>query len=142
MEAQEAVDKLRVMVKVLGTFKTQYFDYKQLTVAETPDNPWRFQNSALFLRLDAFLERCHDMLDVQQTFLQVTIKCSLDMLQGHAAKYFDFYWSIYECTSVFGVDFERHSDMLAHGCPFFQHLCHAKELWTSHCSNDMPSGQV
>lgn len=77
MEAQEAVDKLRIMVKVLGTFKAQYFDYKQLTAVETPDNPWRFQNSALFLRLDAFLERCHDMLDVQQTCLQVTIKHSL-----------------------------------------------------------------
>lgn len=75
MEPQEAVDKLRTMLKILGVFKTQYFRYKQKTVVETPDNPWQFQNSALFLRLDAFLERCHDMLDVQQTCLQV------DMMQ-------------------------------------------------------------
>lgn len=73
MEPQEAIDKLRTMLKVLGDFKTQYFNYKRKTVSETPDNPWQFQNSALFLRLDAFLERCHDMLDVQQTCLQVDI---------------------------------------------------------------------
>ena len=32
--------------------------------------PWRFQNSALFARLDSFLERCHDILDLTQTVLQ------------------------------------------------------------------------
>lgn len=37
---------------------------------ECPDNPWRFQNSALFSRLDAFLERCHDVLDLSQTAVQ------------------------------------------------------------------------
>ena len=37
---------------------------------ETPKNPWKFQNAALFSRLDAFLERCHDILDLTQTVLQ------------------------------------------------------------------------
>jgi dynein heavy chain len=30
----------------------------------------RFQNSALFSRLDGFLERCHDVLDLMQTIVQ------------------------------------------------------------------------
>ncbi|CAD7696266.1 unnamed protein product [Ostreobium quekettii] len=70
MEPNEAIEKLRLMLKVLGTFKSHYFDYKARTSTETPENPWKFQNSALFSRLDAFLERCHDMLDVQSTCLQ------------------------------------------------------------------------
>ena len=37
---------------------------------ETPKNPWKFQNAALFARLDAFLERCHDILDLTKTVLQ------------------------------------------------------------------------
>jgi dynein heavy chain len=37
---------------------------------DTPDNPWKFQNSSLFGRLDSFLERCHDMTDLMATALQ------------------------------------------------------------------------
>ena len=70
MEPPEAVSKLQTTLKVCGTFKSHYFDYKSKTNAETPQNPWRFQNSALFARLDSFLERCHDILDLTQTVLQ------------------------------------------------------------------------
>ena len=37
---------------------------------EVPQNPWRIQNTALFPRLDAFLERCHDLLDLCKTVVQ------------------------------------------------------------------------
>ena len=70
VEPQEAVDKLKATLKICGTFKSFYFDYKAKTTTETPENPWRFQNSALFVRLDSFLERCHDILDLTQTILQ------------------------------------------------------------------------
>ena len=40
------------------------------SAGEVPSNPWRFQSSALFSRLDAFLERCHDVLDLSQTAQQ------------------------------------------------------------------------
>ncbi|KAK9808985.1 hypothetical protein WJX72_007373 [[Myrmecia] bisecta] len=70
MEPSEAVEKLRLTLKILGTFKSYYFEYKAKSAAETPANPWKFQNSAIFLRLDAFLERCHDVLDLSQTALQ------------------------------------------------------------------------
>ena len=69
-EPPEAVEKLKQTLKVCGTFKSFYFDYKSKTNNETPQNPWRFQNSALFSRLDTFLERCHDILDLTMTVLQ------------------------------------------------------------------------
>ncbi len=70
MEPQEAVDKLRQTVRVLSAFKSYYFDNKARTLEETPNNPWKFQNSALFGRLDAFLDRCNDVLNLSQTALQ------------------------------------------------------------------------
>jgi hypothetical protein len=39
-------------------------------MTETPDNPWKFQNSSLFWRLDTFMERCHDMMDMMSTCVQ------------------------------------------------------------------------
>ena len=70
MEPQEAVDKLMVTLKVCGTFKSVYFDYKSRANTEVPQNPWRIQNTALFPRLDSFLERCHDLLDLTKTVVQ------------------------------------------------------------------------
>ena len=70
MEPQDAVDALKLCLKVSVTFKSTYFDYKARVSTECPSNPWRFQNSALFSRLDSFLERCHDVLDLMQTIVQ------------------------------------------------------------------------
>lgn len=47
-------------------FKSTYFDYKARASMDVPENPWRVQNSALFGRLDRFLERCHDIRDFAQ----------------------------------------------------------------------------
>lgn len=71
MEPDEACDKLRTTLKVLGSFKSQYFAYKAASAIECPDNPWRFQNSLIFGRLDMFLERCADIMELQSTCLQV-----------------------------------------------------------------------
>ena len=70
LEPSEAVDRLVVTLKVCGTFKSIYFDYKSRANAEVPNNPWRIQNTALFPRLDSFLERCHDLLDLCKTVVQ------------------------------------------------------------------------
>ena len=69
-EAQEAVDTLRMILKVLGTFKSFYFDYKGRLAEEATERQWKVQNSAIFDRLDAFLERVHDVMDINQTCLQ------------------------------------------------------------------------
>ena len=66
----DAVDKLKTTLRVCGMLKTAYFTYKTRVFVQCPQNPWRFQNSALFARLDAFLERCHDILEVCNTKLQ------------------------------------------------------------------------
>ena len=70
MDPNEAAENLKTTLKVLGTFKSYYFDYKAKTQTESPNNMWRFQNSILFARLDSFMERCHDILDLSQTVLQ------------------------------------------------------------------------
>ena len=59
-----------VFLQVLGTFKSFYFDYKSKLSHDSPERQWKVQNSAIFERLDMFLERCYDMLDVNQTWLQ------------------------------------------------------------------------
>eukprot|EP01052_Picozoa_sp_SAG31_P036878 SAG31_NODE_4666_length_3053_cov_1.294177_1_plen_415_part_01 len=69
-EPQDAVNKLKQGIRVCGMLKTIYFGYKARVAQECLDNPWRFQNSALFARLDSFLERCHDMLELCNTVLQ------------------------------------------------------------------------
>ena len=67
---QMAMDKLGAVLVVCGGFKSIYFDYKAKANAECASNPWRIQNNALFLRLDSFLERCHDIRDLTETIIQ------------------------------------------------------------------------
>ena len=69
-ETLQAVKILQTTLRVFGKFKSTYFDYKAKANVECPDNPWRVQNNAIFVRLDRFLERCHDILDLAQTILQ------------------------------------------------------------------------
>ena len=69
-EGGKAVDMLKIVLKVCGFFKSVYFDYKAKASQDCPENPWRIQNNALFMRLDSFLERCHDILDLTQTIVQ------------------------------------------------------------------------
>ena len=69
-ETEQAVDHLKTTLRICGAFKNTYFDYKETANAECPANPWRIQNNALFMRLDSFLERCHDILDLTQTIVQ------------------------------------------------------------------------
>ncbi|KAF6251999.1 flagellar outer dynein arm heavy chain beta [Scenedesmus sp. NREL 46B-D3] len=70
MDPNEACDKLRIALKVLGSFKSHYFAYKAVSAGECPSSPWRFQNSIIFGRLDTFLERCADVMELQSTCLQ------------------------------------------------------------------------
>ena len=74
VEPEVAVEALKTCLKVCVTFKSTYFDYKARASTECPANPWRFQNSALFSRLDGFLERCHDTLAVSYTHLTLPTK--------------------------------------------------------------------
>jgi dynein heavy chain len=70
IDPQEAVDLLKESLRICITFKGVFFEYKTRANQECPSKPWIFKNSALFARMDAFLERCHDVLDLMQTILQ------------------------------------------------------------------------
>mmetsp|Transcript_14602 Transcript_14602/g.45793 ORF Transcript_14602/g.45793 Transcript_14602/m.45793 type:complete len:4603 (+) Transcript_14602:85-13893(+) len=71
-ETHLAVVEIKTLLRVCGSFKATYKEYKRTADAECPANQWRIQNNALFSRLDAFLERCHDVLDFAQTVVQFT----------------------------------------------------------------------
>ncbi|CAM9950745.1 unnamed protein product [Pylaiella littoralis] len=78
-QQREAVHLLETSIKVLGSFKTTYFGYKAKAAVECPSNPWRVQNNAVFARIDAFLERCHDVLDLTTTIAQFQKLGSLEI---------------------------------------------------------------
>ena len=69
-ETPKCVTMLKVVLKSISAFKSVYFEYKSRATNECGDNPWRIQNNALFMRLDSFLERCHDILDLSSTIVQ------------------------------------------------------------------------
>jgi dynein heavy chain len=64
-EPADAMQRLSQTLAVCGQFKAAYFAYK--SKAAKTSSPWKFQNTALFSRLDSFLERCHDLLDLLET---------------------------------------------------------------------------
>ena len=66
---KQAVKMLQTTLRVIGKFKAIYFEYKARSVTECPENPWKAQNNAIFVRLDQFLERCHDILDLAQIIM-------------------------------------------------------------------------
>jgi dynein heavy chain len=57
-----ASKKLQCTIDVCTKFKDAYFEYKGLA-----ENQWQLTTNALFVRLDNFLERCHDILDLTKT---------------------------------------------------------------------------
>ncbi|KAK9822882.1 hypothetical protein WJX74_000347 [Apatococcus lobatus] len=70
MEPQEAVDKLRTTLKVLGSFKQLFGEYSAKSRTEPPGNPWTFQTSSIFARLDSYQERCSRLMEMSQASLQ------------------------------------------------------------------------
>ena len=69
-DAREAVEALKETLRVLAAFKETYLKYKDKAATECPLNAWRVQNNAVFVRLDAFWERCHDVLELTETTMQ------------------------------------------------------------------------
>lgn len=63
-EIVESVSKLTSVLSVCALFKKYYFAYKSFTREKMPTAPWRIQPNALFHRLDNFLERVRDCLEV------------------------------------------------------------------------------
>ena len=64
-EPKEANDKLTQTLEVCSKFKEAYFVYKAKA-----DNEWKITTNALFVRLDAFAERCQDIIHLTSTIIQ------------------------------------------------------------------------
>jgi dynein heavy chain len=62
---QDAHNKLTVSLDVCSRFKEAYFEYKQKA-----KNQWKITTNALFVRLDAFSERCQDIMHLTSTIIQ------------------------------------------------------------------------
>lgn len=133
-ETQQAVKVLQTTLRVFGKFKSTYFDYKAKANVECPDNPWRVQNNAVFVRLDAFLERCHDILDLAQTILQSSKLAKIEvggtkgktLTTSVAQVYFDFQQAVEAVKGVgkgiLDLDNKKFDDA------FYEFRCRMKEL--------------
>lgn len=64
-ETHEACERLQNTIDVCEKFKEAYFEYKAKSNGE-----WKLTLNALFVRLDQFIDRCHDILHLTSTILQ------------------------------------------------------------------------
>ena len=67
LEPPEMLERLGTALEVGAAFKAAYFEARDASVQHVPANPWKFGNSALFARLDQFIERCHDLQELATT---------------------------------------------------------------------------
>ena len=63
-EPKEAHEKLTIALDISSKFKDAYFEYKAKA-----EGQWKLTTNALFVRLDSFLERCHDILHLTNTIV-------------------------------------------------------------------------
>ena len=66
----DSVSRLEEALRVCSYFKGVYHEYRSKAGVECPSNPWRFQNAALFGRLDAFIERAYELRELCRTSAQ------------------------------------------------------------------------
>eukprot|EP00906_Rhabdomonas_costata_P031045 RCo043881 len=102
IDPEDAIGKLSTVLFVCGHFKSVYFHYKSKVSAEAK-NPWKFQNVALFSRLDSFLERCHDVLDMLET---TVLFSRLDKVEIGGTKGKELTATVQEVLREFQEEFE------------------------------------
>jgi dynein heavy chain len=73
-ETFEACEKLQITIDVCTKFKDAYFEYKAKA-----EGHWKLTTNALFVRLDSFLERCHDILHLTNTIVQFNKLAKIDL---------------------------------------------------------------
>lgn len=67
-EPEEAAERIRTALKVCESFKSAYLNVKAKTA--TTKRPWNFEGKSIFGRLDAFMARGQDVLDLFQTIIE------------------------------------------------------------------------
>ena len=78
-EASEAISSMSTIIHICDNFKNAYSDYKDKAKIECPDNPWNIQNIAIFHRLDTFVERCADIINLIKTNIQFSKLCKVEI---------------------------------------------------------------
>ncbi len=78
-DPQEVARRLILTIEQCVALKDAYLVYRARSQIESRGNPWRVQLSILFARLDGFVERCHDALDLMQTVAQFGSLVSLEI---------------------------------------------------------------
>ncbi|CAK0838245.1 unnamed protein product [Prorocentrum cordatum] len=68
-ETAECYEKLDKTLEVCTGFKDRYVLYRDIAAAQETEG-WKMKNDALFVRLDAFRERCRDILEFTRTVMQ------------------------------------------------------------------------
>lgn len=63
-EFPDAVEKFENTLSICGLVKKYFFAYKAKVEQECPNNQWKVAPASLFHRLDLFLERCRDILNI------------------------------------------------------------------------------
>jgi dynein heavy chain len=64
-ETIEAHSKLQTALDTCADFKVAYHEYKGMVRGQ-----WKITHNALFVRLDSFQERCHDLMHLTSTIMQ------------------------------------------------------------------------
>ncbi|KAI8900476.1 dynein heavy chain and region D6 of dynein motor-domain-containing protein [Globomyces pollinis-pini] len=67
-EPEEAAERLRVVLRVCNAFKATYYDSKAQTTHTS--RPWNFDSKLVFARLDKFLVRVQQILDLFDTIME------------------------------------------------------------------------
>eukprot|EP00931_Biecheleriopsis_adriatica_P036383 TRINITY_DN2095_c0_g1_i5.p1 TRINITY_DN2095_c0_g1~~TRINITY_DN2095_c0_g1_i5.p1 ORF type:complete len:4649 (-),score=1173.32 TRINITY_DN2095_c0_g1_i5:61-14007(-) len=70
-ETSECYAKLENTLRICTAFKDAYVVYREIAANQHGEG-WKMKNEALFVRLDAFRERCRDALDFTRTVMQFT----------------------------------------------------------------------
>ena len=66
----DVVKKLAITIDVCAKFKNSFFSFKSQSKTLKNGQGWGLPMNALFIRLDSFLERCHDIMHIAETILQ------------------------------------------------------------------------
>lgn len=67
---ETACKDLQTTIDVCAKFKESFFRFKNQSKNSTNGQGWGLPMNALFIRLDSFLERCHDILHITDTIVQ------------------------------------------------------------------------
>ena len=70
LDPPDMLEKVATAIEVCAAFKAAFFEVRDASASRSPENPWKFQNAAVFARLDQFIERCHDLHELATTIVQ------------------------------------------------------------------------